>query len=290
MNTKHLLLVVVSLGTVVSIHGALITTIGRAPVRVREGYVVGGGSSGGFLYNLTTRTRQLIPNTSGVGGVYDGIAVGSWGNQGFTFNVSTNEYTTILSPFGGQEFILADIYGNNIIGTSVNNSVASGFVFDRIEHSWSTLNYPGATGTSLRGIWENKIVGVASGIGGVMYDLNTQQWSLLPDIDPNGISGNNIAGRTSFGSRVYNLASGTYFNPLITATVPPGQLVTNWEVNDYSNGIAVGTYGYYDGRFNRSTGYIYVVPEASTFLLAGLGTVATFGWRWYRRMLIQSRN
>ncbi|MBY0587252.1 PEP-CTERM sorting domain-containing protein, partial [bacterium] len=62
-------------------------------------------------------------------------------------------------------------------------------------------------------------------------------------------------------------------------------LVTNWEVNDYSNGIAVGTYGYYDGRFNRTTGYIYVVPEASTFLLTAIVTAAMFVWRQRRRRM-----
>jgi hypothetical protein len=117
---------------------------------------------------------------------------------------------------------------------------------------------------------------LAYGVGGVLYNLRTAQWSLLSGFDPYSISGNNISGwQDDLGPTIYNLANGNYFNPVRGKAQFPSFGFMN-SINDYSNGIAVGGYTYVIQGRTSIAYYAYSVPEASTWLLVALG-LAFFG-------------
>jgi hypothetical protein len=262
----------------------VITSLPGAPGRVRGNFVMGTSyDNRGYLYDVTTGMTRYIPNTSGVGGISGNFAVGVAGSHGFIYNLSTNAYSTLVNPFGAPITLSRDIQGSLVLGSyQFANGDIHGFLYDIVLNTWRTLDYPGASGTSLRGISGDNIVGLAYGVGGVLYNLRTAQWSVFDNLDPYSISGNNVSGSAAYyGPTIYNLANGNYFNPVRGKAQFPSFGFMN-SINDYNNGIAVGGYTYLiQGR--TSIGYYaYSVPEASTWLLVGLA-MTFFAAASYRR-------
>ncbi len=253
----------------------VVTLLPGAPLRVRGNLVVGNSNiNGGYIYNFTTRTTRYIPNTSGVGGISGNLAVGNFGIQSFIYDLSTNSYTTLIHPLGSSFTGAADIQGNVVVGSYRDSTgMRHGFTYDIAFNTWQTFDYPGAIGTTFRGIWGDNIVGLADGVGGVLYNMRTAQWSVFSNLDPVSISGNNVSGDALYyGPTIYNIANGTYFNPVRGSAQFPSFGHMN-SINDYSNGIAVGGYTYLIGGRTSIGYYAYAVPEASSWLLSGVGVV-----------------
>jgi hypothetical protein len=283
MNAHFRLCLLAIVAVLSSAVAGVVTLLPGSPARVRGNFILGGTNfNGGYVYDITARTIRYLPNTSAVGGISGNVIVGSWGIQSFIYDLSTSAYTPLIHPLGSSFTGAADIQGNTVVGTyQTSSGVEHGFLYDIVLNTWRTLDYPGAIGTSLRGISGDNIVGLAYGVGGVLYNLRTDQWSVFPTFGPNSISGNNISGRAQGpGPVVYNLANGNYFNPVQGAQFPSFGFMNS--INDYSNGIAVGGYTYLiQGR--TSIGYYaYSVPEASTWLLVGLA-MTFFAAASYRR-------
>jgi len=139
--------------------------------------------------------------------------------------------------------------------------------------SWTTLDAPGATNTSVCGADGSNLVGFYNHSWfpdnhGFFYDGTN--WTTLDAPGASGtsvygIDGSNLVGAYTNGSGNHGfLYDGTSWTTLDA----PGASGTFVFGTDGSN--LVGTYDNSSGRH----GFVYVIPEPSTLLLLGFGAIA----------------
>jgi hypothetical protein len=130
------------------------------------------------------------------------------GSHGFYYDGA--QWTTLVKP-GATTVEPVSIYGNTLIGSYTDTSELShGFIYNLNEKTWANFDIPGYDSTWPCDIEGNTIVGTAGGRGFV-YNLTTQMYTFMPQTQSvYGISGDNIVGcyaSTAQNGYIYNLIS-----------------------------------------------------------------------------------
>jgi hypothetical protein len=152
-----------------------------------------------------------------------------------------------------------------------------------IAGTWTTIDAPGASSTSIKGISGNNLVGYyeiphADKPHGFIYNLTNQSWTTLDKTGAdwtiiNGIDGNNLVGNyggKSVGSHafLYNMTTQTW-----TTLDKPGAIYTGVYGIDGSNivgeYVSGGTYGFLY-NMTTQTWTTYDVPGASDTWILGI--------------------
>ncbi|MBF0525198.1 MAG: RHS repeat protein, partial [Deltaproteobacteria bacterium] len=182
------------------------------------------------------------------------LALGTTLNCATTPALASNYFFTDLGIF-----IPHGISGNNIVGVYYDGAKQRGFLYNGT--TFYSLNYPGATETSLGGISGSNIVGYYYVNDlfmnhGFLYNITTHTFSAInyPGASytyPFGMSGNNIVGSYS------NTQTNGYANGFTASTTSPKDL--GEPCPSEGNPINVGT----GNKFQKETDY---VGGASTHL------------------------
>ena len=194
---------------------------------------------------------------------------------------------------------LIAVSGSNFVG---NYDTGNGFLYDGT--SYSSLNFPGASNTYLTDIDGRNIIGDADGHG-LIYNLDSQQWTMLDYSGANGthlkaIDGSNMAGyfRDSENINHHFVYDGSNWTLLdlpgfitgisgdnivgryLDASGVHGYLYngTSWITLDFPGANNTEVWGIDGdkivGQYSDSTGkhgFIATIPEPCTILLLGLG-------------------
>ncbi|HBG26465.1 MAG: hypothetical protein A2Y10_06135 [Planctomycetes bacterium GWF2_41_51] len=260
MKTRLLLFAVVTmllLGSTMSVNAITYTTIGFKAIDTDGTNVIGEYSGGKFLYNM-----------------------------------NTHAWTTLDLPG-----TLTGISGSNIVGTYWDDTLHAnrGFIYDSL--GWITLNFPGASNTSISGVDGDNIVGTADGHS-VIYNLNSQIWNTFDvsgalfttvlDIDNGNIIGyykesDEISSKGFFydgtdfydlpvtpyaisGRNVVVLYAGIYNLDSQSMILTNNAFGFSGQIIGISGDTVVGWY-----KDNALHGFIATIPEPATLLLLSLG-------------------
>jgi len=256
------------------------------------GYYDTPSASHGYLYNMTTQSCTMLdfpssPSMTAYGTQITGIdgsnlvgkywyhndSVYSGGPYGFYYNMTTESWTALNMPTWAET---TGISGDYVVGSYMGDSdpiSSHGFLYNLTAQSWVTLDMPGTSQTRILGINGTTLFGSADNQG-FLYDMTTQNLTTLSMsgahvTEISGISGDNIVGNYWDASYHWH---GFLYNTITqsrTTLDPPGGWWTRIEGIDGSNIV-----GYYE---NTSDGYyhgfVYTIPEPTTFLLFGMGTL-----------------
>ena len=232
----------------------------------------------------------------------------SGANHGFLYN--DNAWTTFDAPPDFTFMQVRGIDGSNIVGGYGERlGGAHGFIYDG--SNWVTFDLPGATSTSITGIDESNIIGLADKQNFV-YNLSTHDKTIIEKPGAastyvHGIDGSNIVGyytETVPNDPFSFIIHGFIYDGAnwITLDMPGATQTRIWDI-DGSNIVGWGflynmttdtwtaldvpgartTYaqaidgdnivGYYIDDTFHTHGFLYTIPEPATLLLLGLGAV-----------------
>jgi len=230
-------------------------------------YLDNSGLRHGFIRSGTTWTTLDVPGASytyaysidgsNIVGYYQDASLHSYG---FLYNVTAQSWTDI--PITGL-----GIDGDNIVGDNQ--------IYNMATQTTTTLNRPGASGTTIYGISGNNVVGHSDPPpesigynGGFLYNGTT--WTTLQapgepapvDTWVTDIDGGNIVGYY----RVWGDHGFLYNGTKWTILDAPGATFTKiWGIDGY---ILVGSYQ--DGA-GIDHGFVYEIPEPASVLLFIVG-------------------
>lgn len=176
-----------------------------------------------------------------------------------------------------------DISGNEVIGVYTDSSnVGHGFLYNILTSSYTTLDVPGAAGTTPTAIAGNKVVGAYADSSnvqhGFLYDIVTSTFATL-DVPgastspgttgtvPSAISGNNIAGVYQDASTGKNYGF-LYDGSVYTTLKPSGNINTD----------VTGTSGDYVGGHTTDGGdhaFLYKISTSTYSVVSPPGAVET---------------
>ncbi|MGA1979442.1 MAG: PEP-CTERM sorting domain-containing protein [Sedimentisphaerales bacterium] len=261
------------------------------PEEVSGGTVVGSWcdslSYHGFVYDGGSLSSFDYPGYSPPGwstcfyGVQGNTVVGAHGITGWTYdglmyNISTQTWTNIVSPFPGfPDLGLFGIDGDKLVGNVWDGIQGYGqmraVLYDGA--SWSIIQPPGSPQAGAKDISGNTVVGCYNDgnwkLHGFIYDgtnYTTVDWPGAISTDLEGISGSSMVGICVDAS---GLAHGLLYDGTAWTTLDmPGATSTQFFGIDGST--VVGNYQDASGMH----GLIYTIPEPATLLLLGFGGLA----------------
>jgi hypothetical protein len=228
--------------------------------------IVGSSRGHGFLYVGSNWIDLDIPSSA-----YDidsdNIVGGSSEMGSYLCNITTSTQMLLHMP-GSYSTEAYGIDGNNIVGVSTLGA----FLYDG--STWTILDMPNVGSETAYGIYGSNIVGcyfAGSTWHGFLY--NGSNWTTLDMLGADGtiaygIDGNNIVGTYYDGSGSHGFL---YNGSEWTTLDMPGAFST------FARGID-GDYivGYYTSSGGTAHGFIYTIPEPSSFLLFGAGFIRLF--------------
>jgi hypothetical protein len=266
---------------------------GGAPTQVSAvdgGNMVGcylaSGKSRGFLYDGTNGTTLDAPSSAQTyaWGISGSRIVGYFQDtppyyEYYGFLREGTNWTALYAPDSINTYAWG-IDGTKIVGSysGSNNGKSHGFIYDLTTQNWNTIDNPSASQyTTVRDIEGNKMVGYSSGTGSMPY-----QFSFLYDgtnwtnfyypgaqsTQAYGISGNFIVGYFRYKADT-NFYHGFLYNIKDSS----------WTVLDYPDSFYTQIYGisgntivgqYVDSSYT-SHGFVYTIPEPTSFILIGAG-------------------
>lgn len=221
------------------------------------GYHIGPDDTGAFLYDGTTWTEiNMAGKLTNIEGISGDNILGQYVLSPYSFIYNWGNNTSYDIPISGADFYGID--GSYVVGGYQGH----GIIYNLDTLQMTTLDYPGATETTLYGIDGENIVGrcsLATGYFNFLYDGTT--WTILGYIGSIGwvtdISGRNIV--TNLG--LYNIDNST-FTPL---SFPDSRLTNIYGID---GDTICGQY-----IANGKHGFIATIPEPGTMLLVIFGAV-----------------
>jgi hypothetical protein len=246
-------------------------------------YTGAGGLPHGFTYDGSTYTT--LDNPLGVKGTWltgiDGTNIvgfyadASSVNHAFLYDGTT--FTTINPPSGTIPVAPLKIEGNNIVGTYGSH----GFLYNG--STFTTLDAPGATQTFAAGISSGKIVGTYRDSAQAWHGFSYDGTSYTVFDSPDAAFGSGSQRGTRAQAIDANNIVGFYLDgPIFKGFFYDGSSFTKLEVPGSLNGTyAIGidskkVVGYWVDSIPssaRAHGFITVVPEPSSVILAAIGAI-----------------
>jgi hypothetical protein len=245
----------------------------------------GGGSSHGFVYAGGSYTSLDYPGNPGpyywtfFNGIQGNMVVGDhgitgWTFEGLTYNISTQTWTNVVSPFSGfPDMHLRGIDGDKLVGWVWDGQQDHGqnraVLYDGT--SWSIIQPPGSPSAGAWGISGNTIVGYYDDSGwvehGFIYDGTNYTTIDGPGATATflcGISGRYIAGTYADAS---NVDHGLLYDGTAWMTLDmPGAKSTDFYGFDGDTVL-----GNYTDASGMQHGLTYTIPEPATLVFLGLG-------------------
>ncbi len=119
-------------------------------------------------------------------------------------------YVTLVPPGStNSESTVVGVSGNNVVGNYTAGGVGYGFLYNGA--NYTTIDFPGSTGTNLTGVSGNNVIGSYSdGGGGIGLLYNSGSYTSI--VPPGGINGgaSAVSGSTIVGSEQYQPYGGAY--------------------------------------------------------------------------------
>lgn len=230
-------------------------------------------SNKGFIYNVINGiwTDFDLPEATNTRpwGIDGNTIVGINNNNSFAFmyDISTTTFTDITISSGTQP---RDVSGDVIVGSAG----VSMLIYNKVTSdpgnpaTYTTLKHPSNATTRAWGIDGDNVVG-EYGTSGFLYNITNNTWQTINKsgasrTNVQGISGNLVSGFYDLDGKsrgfVYNLTTDVW-----TEIPNPDPLSIFMQARSIEGNQVVGSYRPTTG--NGDVGFIYTIPEPSSFLL-----------------------